>query len=297
MLPAVARGHRGWFHPCARLSVRMSSTGIDRKGILAERVAVVTGSTSGIGFAIARRLAQDGAHVVISSRKQQNVDRAAAQLQREGLSVAGIVCHVGKAEDRERLVATVRGQALEHCGGIDFLVCCAGVNSLVGSTLGTSEQIWDKILNVNVKSPALLLSQLLPYMEKRKGAVTLVSSVAAYFPRMELGVYNVSKTALLALTRTPALELAPKDIRVNCLVPGVIKTDFSKVRVRHPRRNSGSRRGGEDEAAGGVAAYGGLPHLNMLVSTTMLVPSGQAAGKEAVPLGSGGRVLLVCCYI
>nr|XP_011770529.1 dehydrogenase/reductase SDR family member 2, mitochondrial isoform X2 [Macaca nemestrina] len=225
MLPAVARGHRGWFHPCARLSVRMSSTGIDRKGILAERVAVVTGSTSGIGFAIARRLAQDGAHVVISSRKQQNVDRAAAQLQREGLSVAGIVCHVGKAEDRERLVAT----ALEHCGGIDFLVCCAGVNSLVGSTLGTSEQIWDKILNVNVKSPALLLSQLLPYMEKRKGAVTLVSSVAAYFPRMELGVYNVSKTALLALTRTPALELAPKDIRVNCLVPGVIKTDFSKV--------------------------------------------------------------------
>ncbi|XP_065404736.1 dehydrogenase/reductase SDR family member 2, mitochondrial isoform X1 [Macaca fascicularis] len=229
MLPAVARGHRGWFHPCARLSVRMSSTGIDRKGILAERVAVVTGSTSGIGFAIARRLAQDGAHVVISSRKQQNVDRAAAQLQREGLSVAGIVCHVGKAEDRERLVATVRGQALEHCGGIDFLVCCAGVNPLVGSTLGTSEQIWDKILNVNVKSPALLLSQLLPYMEKRKGAVTLVSSVAAYFPRMELGVYNVSKTALLALTRTLALELAPKDIRVNCLVPGVIKTDFSKV--------------------------------------------------------------------
>ncbi|KAL4693167.1 hypothetical protein H8959_016977 [Pygathrix nigripes] len=186
----------------------MSSTGIDRKGILAERVAVVTGSTSGIGFAIARRLAQDGAHVVISSRKQQNVDRAVAQLQREGLSVAGIVCHVGKAEDRERLVAT----ALEHCGGVEFLVCCAGVNPLVGSMLGTSEQIWDKILNVNCEVPS-------PAAEP----------VAALHGEEELGVYNVSKTALLALTRTLALELAPKDIRVNCLVPGVIKTDFSKV--------------------------------------------------------------------
>nr|XP_055218320.1 dehydrogenase/reductase SDR family member 2, mitochondrial isoform X2 [Gorilla gorilla gorilla] len=211
MLSAVARGYQGWFHPCARLSVRMSSTGIDRKGVLANRVAVVTGSTSGIGFAIARRLAWDGAHVVISSRKQQNVDRAMAKLLGEGLSVAGIVCHVGKAEDREQLVA----KALEHCGGVDFLVCSAGVNPLVGSTLGTSEQIWDKILSVNVKSPALLLSQLLPYMENRRGAVILVSSIAAYNPVVALGVYNVSKTALLGLTRTLALELAPKDIRFH----------------------------------------------------------------------------------
>uniref|UniRef100_A0A8C8UI53 Dehydrogenase/reductase SDR family member 4-like n=1 Tax=Peromyscus maniculatus bairdii TaxID=230844 RepID=A0A8C8UI53_PERMB len=91
-----------------------------------------------IGFAIARRLAKDGAHVVISSRKQQNVDRAVATLQEEGLSVTGTVCHVGKAEDRERLVA-------KHSGGVDFLVCNAGVNPLVGSTLGASEQVWDKV--------------------------------------------------------------------------------------------------------------------------------------------------------
>ncbi|XP_012502758.1 PREDICTED: dehydrogenase/reductase SDR family member 2, mitochondrial-like isoform X3 [Propithecus coquereli] len=83
----------------------MSSSGVAQKGILANRVAVVTGSTDGIGLAIARRLAQDGAHVVVSSRKQQNVDRAVAMLQGEGLSVTGTVCHVGKAEDRERLVA------------------------------------------------------------------------------------------------------------------------------------------------------------------------------------------------
>uniref|UniRef100_A0A2R8MJD7 Dehydrogenase/reductase 2 n=1 Tax=Callithrix jacchus TaxID=9483 RepID=A0A2R8MJD7_CALJA len=225
MLPAVIWGHWGLFYTSARHSVRMSSTRVDWKGMLANRVAVVTGSTSGIGFSVARRLAQDGAHVVISSRKQQNVDRAVGELRGEGLSVTGTVCHVEKTEDRERLVA----KALEHCGAVDFLVCNAAVNPLVGSTLGTSEQIWDKILSVNLKSPALLLSQLLPYMEKRRGAVILVSSIAAYIPKVELGVYNISKTALLGLTRTLALELAPKDIRVNCLVPGMIKTDFSKV--------------------------------------------------------------------
>ncbi|XP_025774365.1 dehydrogenase/reductase SDR family member 2, mitochondrial-like isoform X1 [Puma concolor] len=226
MLPTVACIHRGLFRSCAGLSVRMISRGIGQKGILANRVAVVTGSTDGIGFAIARRLARDGAHVVVSSRKQQNVDRAVAALQGEGLSVVGTVCHVGKAEDRERLVDTV----VEHCGGLDFLVCSAGVNPLVGSTLGASEQVWDKILEVNVKAPALMLSQLLPHMEKRgRGAVILVSSVSAYVPHVELGPYNISKTALLGLTRTLSLELAPKGIRVNCLVPGIIKTDFSKV--------------------------------------------------------------------
>nr|XP_014589547.1 dehydrogenase/reductase SDR family member 2, mitochondrial isoform X2 [Equus caballus] len=210
-LQAAAWVQRGQLRHPAGLSVQKISRGIDQKGILANRVAVVTGSTNGIGFAIARRLAQDGAHVVVSSRKQQNVDQAVAALQEEGLSVMGTVCHVGKAEDRERLVAT----ALQHCGGIDFLVCVAGVNPLVGSTLGTSEQVWDKIVDVNLKSPVLLLSQLLPHMEKRgRGAVILVSSLAAYMPLVELGVYNVSKTALLGLTKTLSLELAPKNIQL-----------------------------------------------------------------------------------
>ncbi|KAI5947340.1 Dehydrogenase/reductase SDR family member 2, mitochondrial [Manis javanica] len=223
---AMLRVYQGLFRPYVGLSVRLSSSRIDPKGILANRVAVVTGSTDGIGFAIARRLAEDGAHVVVSSRKQQNVDRAVATLQGEGLSVVGTVCHVGKAEDRKRLVAT----ALEHSSGVDFLVCNAGVNPLVGSILGASEQVWDKILDVNVKAPALLLRQLLPHMEKRgRGAVILVSSISAYMPLVELGAYNVSKTAVLGLTRSLALELAPKDIRVNCLVPGLIKTDFSRM--------------------------------------------------------------------
>ncbi|XP_032260432.1 dehydrogenase/reductase SDR family member 2, mitochondrial-like [Phoca vitulina] len=231
MLRATSLAFKGLHRSSVPLSARMSSNRADRSCALAEKVAVITGSTKGIGFATAGHLAQDGAHVVISSRKQQYVDRAMAALQVEGLSVSGTVCHVGKAEDWERLVA----MALEHCGGVNFLVCMAGVNPLVGSTLGASEQVWDKILDVNVKFPALLLSQLLPHIENRgTGAVVLVSSMVACVPIPKLGVYNTSKTALLGLCKSLAVELAPKGIRVNRLVPGIIKTDFIQVEKTLP---------------------------------------------------------------
>uniref|UniRef100_A0A2I3GEU8 Dehydrogenase/reductase 4 n=1 Tax=Nomascus leucogenys TaxID=61853 RepID=A0A2I3GEU8_NOMLE len=128
---------------CARAwnSVRMASSGMTRRDPLANKVALVTASTDGIGFAIARRLGQDGAHVVVSSRKQQNVDQAVATLQGEGLSVTGTVCHVGKAEDRERLVAT----AVKLHGGIDILVSNAAVNPFFGSLMDVTEEVWDKL--------------------------------------------------------------------------------------------------------------------------------------------------------
>uniref|UniRef100_A0A667IAC1 Dehydrogenase/reductase SDR family member 4-like n=1 Tax=Lynx canadensis TaxID=61383 RepID=A0A667IAC1_LYNCA len=122
-------------------SVRKASSGMARRGSLANKVALVTASTDGIGFAIAGRLARDGAHVVVSSRKQQNVDRAVAALQGEGLSVVGIVCHVGKAEDRERLVAT----AVNLHGGIDILVSNAAVNPFFGNIMDATEEMWDKL--------------------------------------------------------------------------------------------------------------------------------------------------------
>ncbi|XP_022378353.1 dehydrogenase/reductase SDR family member 4 isoform X5 [Enhydra lutris kenyoni] len=122
-------------------SVRMASSGMARRDPLANKVALVTASTDGIGFAIARRLAQDGAHVVVSSRKQQNVDRAVATLQGEGLSVTGTVCHVGKAEDRERLVVT----AVSLHGGIDILVSNAAINPFFGNLMDVTEEVWDKL--------------------------------------------------------------------------------------------------------------------------------------------------------
>ncbi|XP_055147719.1 dehydrogenase/reductase SDR family member 4 isoform X6 [Symphalangus syndactylus] len=139
---------------CARAwnSVRMASSGMTRRDPLANKVALVTASTDGIGFAIARRLAQDGAHVVVSSRKQQNVDQAVATLQGEGLSVTGTLCHVGKAEDRERLVATLwmdkekeksmkeamrirRLGEPEDCAGIVSFLCSEDASYITGETV------------------------------------------------------------------------------------------------------------------------------------------------------------------
>nr|XP_048301291.1 dehydrogenase/reductase SDR family member 2, mitochondrial-like [Myodes glareolus] len=275
MFRPLIQGWKGLPVPVSALSVRSTSNGSNCRLTLANKVAVVTGSTNGIGFSIARRLAQDGAHVVISSRKQQNVDRAVAALKEEGLCVTGTVCHVGKAEDREQLVATV----LESCGGVDFLVCAAGVNPLVGSTLRSSEQIWDKILGVNVKAPALLLSQLLPHMENRgQGSVVLVSSAAAYVPFPKLGVYNVSKTALLGLTKTLAVELAPKNIRVNCLVPGVINTDFGRVVRTKGKKTSvfqppllSPYRVGQPEDCAGIVSFLCSPEASYITGESIAV--------------------------
>uniref|UniRef100_A0A2K6DPY5 Dehydrogenase/reductase SDR family member 4 n=1 Tax=Macaca nemestrina TaxID=9545 RepID=A0A2K6DPY5_MACNE len=195
-------------------SVRMASSGMTRRDPLANKVALVTASTDGIGFAIARRLAQDGAHVVVSSRKQQKVDQAVATLQGEGLSVTGTVCHVGKAEDRERLVAT----AVKLHGGIDILVSNAAVNPFFGSLMDITEEVWDKAGG----RPGCSLS-LFP----EGGSVVIGPSIgrglSGFTP------YNVSKTALLGLTKTLAIELAPRNIRVNCLAPGLIKTSFSRM--------------------------------------------------------------------
>ncbi|XP_027428107.1 dehydrogenase/reductase SDR family member 4 isoform X3 [Zalophus californianus] len=171
LLPASCAG--------AWRSVRMASSGMALRGPLANKVALVTASTDGIGFAIARRLARDGAHVVISSRKQQNVDRAVAVLQEEGLSVAGTVCHVGKTEDRKRLVAT----AVNLHGGIDILVSNAAVNPFFGNLMDVTEEVWDKILDVNVKATALMTKAVVPEMEKRGGgSVVIVASMGAYLP-------------------------------------------------------------------------------------------------------------------
>uniref|UniRef100_A0A8C6RDZ4 Dehydrogenase/reductase SDR family member 4 n=1 Tax=Nannospalax galili TaxID=1026970 RepID=A0A8C6RDZ4_NANGA len=216
----LGRGARAW------KSVRMASSGVTRRNPLANKVALVTASTDGIGLAIARRLAEDGAHVVISSRKQQNVDRTVATLQGEGLSVTGIVCHVGKAEDRERLVTT----AVNRHGGIDILVSNAAVNPFFGNMMDVTEDVWDKVLKINVTATAMMTKAVVPEIEKRGGgSVVIVASVAGFAPFPNLGPYNVSKTALLGLTKNLASELASKNIRVNCLAPGLIKTHFSSV--------------------------------------------------------------------
>ncbi|XP_037690532.1 dehydrogenase/reductase SDR family member 4-like [Choloepus didactylus] len=264
---------------CSRAwsSVRMVSSGMVRRDPHANKVALVTASTDGIGLAIARRLAQDGAHVVVSSRKQQNVDRAVAALQEEGLSVTGTVCHVGKAEDRERLVAT----ALNLHGGIDILIANAAASPFFGNLMDATEEVWDKILDINVKATFLLIKAVVPEMEKRGGgSVVIVSSIGAYSPFPGLAPYNVSKTALLGLNKNLAAELAPRNIRVNCLAPGLIKTSFShmlwtgKEREESVKETLQIRRIGKPEDCAGIVSFLCSEDASYITGETVVVAGG-----------------------
>ncbi|CAG0894031.1 unnamed protein product [Cyprideis torosa] len=197
-------------------------------GRLVGKVAVVTASTDGIGLAIARRLAQDGAKVMLSSRKRSNVERAVQELTEEGLgdNVKGTRCHVGHPEHRVNLI----NETLNQFGGIDIFVSNAAVNPHFGPTLDCSEDAWSKIFDVNVKAAFLLTKLVVPHMEKRGGgSIVFVSSIAGFAPITLLGPYSVSKTALLGLTKTLSIELAPDNIRVNSLCPGIVRTKFSNA--------------------------------------------------------------------
>nr|XP_010953042.1 dehydrogenase/reductase SDR family member 4 isoform X2 [Camelus bactrianus] len=267
---------------CARTwkSVRMASSGVARLNPLENKVALVTASTDGIGLAIAQRLAQDGARVVLSSRKQENVDRAVAALQGEGLSVTGTVCHVGKAEDRERLVAT----AVKLHGGVDILISNAAVNPVFGNIMDVTEEVWDKVLDINVKATALLIKAVVPEMEKRGGGVStgkrIVASIGAYSPFPGLGPYNVSKTALLGLTKNLARELAQRNIRVNCLAPGLIKTSFSqllwmgKEREESIKETMQIRRLGKPEDCAGIVSFLCSEDASYITGETVVVGGG-----------------------
>uniref|UniRef100_A0A224YMZ1 Dehydrogenase/reductase SDR family member 4 n=1 Tax=Rhipicephalus zambeziensis TaxID=60191 RepID=A0A224YMZ1_9ACAR len=198
---------------------------------LAGKVAIVTASTEGIGYAIAERLAQDGAKVVVSSRKEDKVNQATSRLTAQGLDVIGAPCHVGKAEDRAKLIKLV----IDKLGGIDILVSNAGMNPVMAPVLDTPEAAWDKIFDINVKSAFLLTKEIVPHLEKRGGgSIVYVSSIAAYQSFPLLGAYSVSKTALLGLTRAVAEQVAPLNIRVNCIAPGIIKTKFSEALWKEP---------------------------------------------------------------
>lgn len=208
-----------------QMSVAKFSTGILKNSKLNGKVAVVTASTDGIGLAIARDLGKNGSKVVISSRKQEHVSTAIKQLEDEGLDVRGTVCHVGKAKDRAHLIDFT----LKNFGAIDILVSNAGTNPIFGSILDTDEDAWDKIFDVNVKASFFLAKDFANEMTKNGGSIVFVSSIAGFHPLPGLGAYSISKTALIGLTKALSVECAKKNIRVNCVAPGIIKTSFSSA--------------------------------------------------------------------
>ncbi|XP_027034221.1 dehydrogenase/reductase SDR family member 4 [Tachysurus fulvidraco] len=244
---------------------------------LTGKVAIVTASTDGIGLAAAQALGRSGAHVVVSSRRQANVDKAVSLLRSENIQVTGTTCNVGNKEDREKLI----NMTVEQCGGIDILVSNAAVNPFFGNILESTDEVWTKILDVNVKCSFLLTKLVVPHMEKRGGgSVVLVSSVAGYQPMTGLGPYSVSKTALLGLTRALAPELAQSNIRVNCVAPGVIKTRFSSALWQSEEIASeflkmlSIKRLGKPEDIGGVIAFLCSDDASYITGETVTVTGG-----------------------
>ncbi|XP_029170499.1 LOW QUALITY PROTEIN: dehydrogenase/reductase SDR family member 4-like [Nylanderia fulva] len=244
------------------------------------KVAIVTASTEGIGFSIARRLAQEGAKVMISSRKEANVKKAVEELLSEGLQVAGTVCHVGKAEDRKNLFEKTKS----NFGGLDILVSNAAVNPAVGPVLDSTEEIWDKIFDINVKSTFLLMKESLPLLKcSESPSIIIVSSIAGYQPFGLLGVYSISKTALLSLTKTTAEELAIEGIRVNCIAPGIIKTKFSQPLYESEEAYNEAisrinmRRLGTSNEIGSVAAFLASSDASYITGETIVASGGMHA--------------------
>jgi NAD(P)-dependent dehydrogenase (short-subunit alcohol dehydrogenase family) len=223
---------------------------------LTGKVAIITGSSKGIGKSIAEQMARHGAKVVISSRKAPACEEVAESIRRAGGQAVAIPANISDKAQLENLVAKTR----QHFGPIDILVCNAASNPYYGPTEKMPDDAFDKIMRNNILSNIWLSNLCAPDMKARKdGAIIVVSSIGGLRGTAILGAYGISKAADMALVRNLALELGPHNIRVNTIAPGLVKTDFAKALwedealLENRLERSPLKRIGEPDDIGGVA--------------------------------------------
>ena len=227
---------------------------------LSGQVAVITGSSRGIGRAIAERMAEHGARVVISSRKADACEAVAADIRaRYGDDRAvAIAANISSKTDLQHLM----DEARSRLGPIDILVCNAASNPYFGPQEGISDDQFRKILDNNIIANHWLISMAVPQMkERRRGAIIIISSIGGLRGSPVIGAYCISKAADMQLARNLAVEYGPHNIRVNCISPGLIKTDFARALWEDPamlsRRTETTplRRIGEPDEIAGAAVF------------------------------------------
>lgn len=252
----------------------MSQPNFDLTG----KVALVTGASRGIGQAIAEAYAAAGAKVVLVSRKQAGLDAVAEIIRGNGGEALPLAAHTGSDE----AVAVMVQQAVETYGGVDIVVNNAATNPHFGPLLTAEESQWDKIYDVNVKGYFRVAKACVPGMQERGGGKIInIASVAGLKPQPMMGIYCVSKAAVLMLTQVLAVELAGDNIQVNAIAPGFVKTKFSSALWSNPQINEmvlktiPQGRMAEPEELTGMALYLASEASSFTTGATMLIDGGQ----------------------
>ena len=250
------------------------------------KVAVVTGSTRGIGRAIAEALAQCGAKVVISSRTEDACRDVAAEIGRAGGTALAVPCHVSRDDQLDALVE----RTLAEWKQIDVLVCNAAVNPHVGPMATATSSVYDKIMDTNVKRVLGLCNRVIPQMASRRdGAVIIISSIGGLKGHDKLGLYALSKAAEMQLARNLAVEWGRENVRVNCIAPGLVRTDFARALWENPAvleetlASYPLGRIGEPDDIAGAAVFLASRAGAFVTGQTLVVDGGATIGAGRYP--------------
>lgn len=260
-------------------------SGTDHLFDLTGRVAVITGSSRGIGRSIALRMAEHGARVVVSSRKAEACEKVAGEIKAAGGDALVVPCNVSDKAQLQTLVDTT----IKHWGKIDILVCNAAVNPFFGSAKDIPDDAFDKIMAVNIKSNHWLCNMVAPDMAKRKdGAIVIISSVGGLIGSNLLGAYAISKAADMQLARNLAVEWGPDNIRANCIAPGLIRTDFARALWENPdiarkaTHGYALKRVGEPDEIAGAAVFLASRAGSFMTGQTMVIDGGGMVNFQSV---------------
>ncbi len=243
------------------------------------QVAVITGSSRGIGQAIAERMAEHGAKVVISSRKQDACDSVANAINaRHGAGTAlAVAANISSKDALQNLV----DHSLARFGRIDTLVCNAASNPYYGPMAGIADEQFRKILDNNIIANHWLITMAVPQMiERREGSIIIISSIGGLRGTPVIGAYGISKAADMQLARNLAHEYGPHNVRVNCIAPGLIRTDFAKALWENPQalaaRSASTplRRIGEPDEIAGAAVYLAAPASRFMTGQSLVIDGG-----------------------